>query len=350
MSVNIEVVTCKYCGSFDLVKYGKFGDTQYFWCKKCKRKITALDTLSKMQTSIKQIASAISMYYDGLSQNDIRRQLNQIYHLDRSDFAIYNWLERFSKDAVEITNQYRPKVGYVWLADETIIDAGGKQYWLLDVIDYKTRFLIASRLSPTRRVEDIQELLKEAYNRTGRIPNVIMTDQLEAYIYGIKLTFGDKAKHLQVKKFADKPNNNVIERMHSTIKERTKVMRDLKSLDTARVVLDGFLVHYNYFRPHETLKTTPANKAQVQFPYDNWESLIKHSQEAKNTRPHYEPIQPLPEMKITKEEKIRMDKRLYKRRKIEALRTGIPYKPKSLGGRPRKQQPPTQSIRTFKDN
>lgn len=346
---EVNQIVCKYCNSLDIVKYGKHDDVQYFWCKKCGRKFTELDTLPKMQTPTKVVASAVSMFYDGLSQNDIRRQIKQIYTIDISDFAVYNWIQRFSKDAIEITDRYRPSVGYVWLADETVIDIGGKQYWLLDVIDYKTRFLIASRLSPTRRVEDIQEVLKEAYNRTGRVPNVIMSDQLEAYVYGVKLTFGDKAKHLQIKKFSAKPNNNVIERMHSTIKERTKVMRDLKNFDTATVMLDGFLVHYNYFRPHETLKTTPANRAQVQFPYDNWESLIKHSQEAKIPffQPQYAPLQPLPDIALTREEKIRMDKRLYKRRKLEARRTGIPYQRKSLGGRPRKQQPNTSSLRTF---
>jgi len=341
----IEIV-CKHCGSPDVVKYGKFGDTQYFWCKKCERKITALDTLPKMQTPIKQVASAISMYYDGLSQNDIRKQLKQIYGNDVSDFAVYNWIERFTKDAVNITNHYRPNVGYVWLADETVIKVGGKQYWLLDIIDVKTRFLIASKLSPTRRVEDIQDVLKEAYARTGIIPKVIMTDHLEAYIYGIKLTFGDKAKHLQVKKFTAKPNNNIIERMQSTIKERTKVMRDLKSLDTAQLILDGFLVNYNYFRPHETLKTTPANKAQVQFPYDNWESLIKHSEEAKEptSEPHYQPIQPLPFIKPTPIERLRMEQMLYKRRKLETKRTGIPYKPKSKGGRHKSPRPTMQTL------
>jgi transposase-like protein len=340
-------VICKLCGSSDVVKYGKIGDTQYFWCYNCKHKITALDTLPKMQTPIKEVASAVSMYYDGLSQNDIRRELKQIYNRDVSDFAVYNWIERFTKDAVNITNHYRPNVGYVWLADETVINVGGKQCWLLDIIDVKTRFLVASKLSPTRRVEDVQDVLKEAYTRTGRIPKVIMTDHLEAYIYGIKLTFGDKAKHLQVKKFTAKPNNNIIERMQGTIKERTKVMRDLKSLDTAQLVLDGFLVNYNYFRPHETLKTTPANKAQVRFPYDNWEGLIKHSEEAKMQafQPHYPPIQPLPYIKPTAYERERFEQMLYKRRKLATKRTGIPHKPKSKGGRPKASLSVIQSVR-----
>jgi putative transposase len=137
----------------------------------------------------------------------------------------------------------------VWLADETAIKIGSKEQvcWLLDIIDVKTRFLLASRLSQYRRVEDIEEVLKEAYNRSGRLPKVIMTDQLRAYNYAIPNVFGEKSRHLQVQKFTARPNNNIIERMQGTIKSRLKVMRGLKSLDTARMVIDGFLINYNYY-------------------------------------------------------------------------------------------------------
>ncbi len=318
-----DVVVCRYCGSKNVVKYGKYNEVQYLWCKDCKRKFTEKDTLFRMKVPINQIATAIGTYYDGLSQNKIAGQLKRIYGTDVSDFAIYNWLERFTKDAINITDYYRPKVGVVWMADETVIDVAGKQYWLLDVIDIKTRFLIASRLSEYRRVEDVQAVMKQAYERTGIIPKVIMTDQLQAY-GAIKLVFGNKAKHLQVKKFTDRPNNNIIERMQGTIKARTKIMRDLKSLDTARVLIDGFLVNYNYFRPHETLSeiepTTPAQKAGIKFPYSGWDSLIRHSSEAiSSPRMHFK-VPELPEVKLTSKQKQYVYARRHRRKKVEEKR------------------------------
>jgi hypothetical protein len=74
--------------------------------------------------------------------------------------------------------------------------------------------------------------------------------------------------------------------MQGTIKSRTKVMRDLKSVDTANTILDGFIIHYNYFRPHETLSTssnsvTPAEKADIKFPYADWEALIRNTPQVK---------------------------------------------------------------------
>ena len=35
--------------------------------------------------------------------------------------------------------------------------------------------------------------------------------------------------------------------------------------------VDGWLVHYNYFRPHEALKDeTPAQEANIQYEFKNW--------------------------------------------------------------------------------
>ena len=325
----MDEISCKYCQSANTIKYGTRGDMQLYYCKDCERKFTELDTLPKMQFPIAQVAAAVSMYYEGLSLNEIKRILKQIYNCDVSDYGIYGWVERFTKDAIRITDGYHPEAGYVWCADETVIDIAGKQYWLLDVLDYKTRFLLASRISPYRRIEDIQAVLKEAYERSGKVPKVIMTDNLPAYINAVPLTFGNESRHLRVKKFTAKPNNNLIERMQGTIKSRTKVMRDLKSVDTANTILDGFIIHYNYFRPHETLSTssnsvTPAEKANIKFPYVNWEELIRNTprvkKEVSTTRfdlPALHPAKPSPVQNRRERERLR------KRIRREERRQGI---------------------------
>lgn len=322
--MEIKAIHCKYCSSNNVVKYGTYNDTQYFLCKDCKRKFSVHDTLPRMKTPVDQIASAIGMYYDGLSQNKVRYQLKHVYDLDISDYAVYDWIQRFTKDAIEITDSYKPNTGYVWLCDETVIPISGKKWWLTDCIDVKTRFLLSSRLSKYRRVEDIQETLKEAYNRSGIVPKVIMTDHLHAYVHAIPMTFGNKTKHLQVKKFTAKPNNNIIERMQGTIKHRIKTMRGLKSPETARLLLNGFLINYNYFRPHETLSTakptTPAQKAGINLPYDSWGSLIRHSQEAKTrifTKPVIPELKPIP---LTKTQKQRQSVRLSQRKMLDDIR------------------------------
>jgi len=239
--------------------------------------------LPYMQTPVEQIALALSLYYDGLSLNAIRRNLKQAYGVYPSGSTVYSWVTRFTKEAIAKTKDIRPELGYVWLADETMIDINGTKHWLWDIIDVKTRFLIASHISLKRTVDDVIMLMHKANRRAGKYPKVIMTDSLNAYLDGISLSFGNQTRHLRVKKFTVKPNNNIIERLQGTIKGRTKVMRGLKSYETAKLIMGGFGVHYNFIRPHQSLETkednyvTPAEKAKIDSPYDDWLKMIKYT-------------------------------------------------------------------------
>jgi transposase-like protein len=229
-----------------------------------------------MKTPVEQIATAVALYYDGVSLEAISRQLTHIYGSYTSDATVYDWIIRFTKEAIKIADGYKPNVGGKWVADETVIRINGKKYWLFDVLDSRTRFLLATHLSTVRTIEDVQALMRQAYQRAGRLPTIILTDGLNSYVEGIRLTFGDKVKHVQTKPFTEGTNTNLIERMQGTIKGRTKVMRGLKKLESAKLILNGFLVNYNYFRPHDSLDgKTPAEVADSKFPYESWLSLIR---------------------------------------------------------------------------
>ena len=107
------------------------------------------------------------------------------------------------------------------------------------------------------------------------IPKYIITDRLRAYMEGIERVFGGETVHVQSQGMTTASHNNVIERFHGTLKQRTKVMRGMKSPETARIVLGGWLIHYNYFRPHEGLRgKTPAEAALVEFPYKSWKDIV----------------------------------------------------------------------------
>lgn len=269
-------MNCKYCESENVIKFGKYKDTQYYYCKECERKFSNPDTIPKMQYSTDKIADALNMYYEGMSLKEIRRNLIQQHNDYISDATIFNWVKRFSKQAIIEAGKYKPKVGSIWVADETMIELDGKNVWLWDIIDTKTRFLIATHMSFTRTTKDAQSLMEQAYRRTGKIPRIIYTDKLRAYLDGIELTFGADTEHKAGSPFEVGSHNNYIERFHSTIKSRTKVMRGLRTVDTARLFLDGWLVHYNFFRPHMSLKDmTPAMKSEIRFPYRNWKDITQ---------------------------------------------------------------------------
>ncbi|MGR3295892.1 MAG: transposase [Candidatus Bathyanammoxibius sp.] len=43
-----DSVVCKYCGSDNVIKYGTYKGTQYYWCKDCKRKFANVDNIPKL--------------------------------------------------------------------------------------------------------------------------------------------------------------------------------------------------------------------------------------------------------------------------------------------------------------
>jgi len=271
MQIVVKDFRCKYCGSRNVIKYGSFRGIQRYFCNDCKRKFADNDALPNMKTSVDQIGAALSMYYEGMSLNAIRRHLDQTHHNLPSDSTIYEWVERFTKQAIKETKNYKPNVGDVWVADETVLKIDGANIWFWDIIDAKTRFLLASHVSRTRTTRDARRLMEKAQERAGKTPKTVVTDKLAAYIDGIEQAFGADSKHIQSKPFSLKNANNLIERFHGTLKARTKVMRGLKEIETARLFTDGWLVHYNFIRPHSAIgDKTPAEKAGIRFEYKNW--------------------------------------------------------------------------------
>jgi len=68
--------------------------------------------------------------------------------------------------------------------------------------------------------------------------------------------------------------NNVIERLHGTLKDRLKFTR---GLENGEELLKGWFVHYNFVRPHQSLNNmTPAEAAGIDLNLDDgWGDLIE---------------------------------------------------------------------------
>jgi transposase-like protein len=118
--------------------------------------------------------------------------------------------------------------------------------------------------------------MERAAKRANIIPKVVITDKLAAYLDGVELAFGADTKHITAKRLTSKPGTQLIERFHGTLKDRTKVMRSLWRKGTAKIVMDGWLVHYNFFRPHKALSgKTPAEAAGIDISYKSWKDIVE---------------------------------------------------------------------------
>jgi len=309
-----EVITCKNCGSTAVVKFGTYKGVQRYYCKVCKRKFKVDDTLFHMKVPAEYVSSAVSMYYSGMSVNDIRTYLKQEHNYSPSNSVIYKWIEKYTKLARKQFRDYRPQVGDVWVADETILNLDGEHsVWFYDIIDKDTRFLLASRVAISRTTTDALRLIEDAQKRAGKAPKQILTDSQNSYIDSIEKTFGSETEHIQTTPFKkdDKDSTSEIERFHGTLKDRTKVFRSFRDIDTLIDFTDGWLVYYNYFRPHESLNgKTPAESAHLKYDVKDWADLArlpvtKQTEIQTHTVPKF----------TTRKAKIPMDKTMSRHRK-----------------------------------
>lgn len=267
---------CKFCGSRDLVRYGKYNNVQRYLCRDCGRKGADNAALPNMRVSPEVVGAALSMFYEGMSFDGISRQLWQIYHVAPSKSTLYGWVVKYSKKADKLASDIKPKTGKTWVVDETSLKIGGENHWFWDVIDGKTRFLLASHISTSRGTRDAETVMGRAQRNTEQSPEFVISDKLAAYLDGIERVFGADTWHLQSQGFRGRVNTNLIERFHGTLKSRTKVMRGMQNRETAKAILGGYLTHYNYFRPHQTLKgRTPAEAAGIRFPYRDWTEIVR---------------------------------------------------------------------------
>ncbi len=282
---------CKNCGSANTVKYGILNGIQRYFCKDCNRKFTELDTLPRMKTPIKEIASAMAGYYGGEPIDAIQNRLNQDYDNYLSEMAIYKWIARFTREAIEKAKDFTPIVGNTWVADETGINVGGHNVWFWDIIDADSRYLLASHVSLKRTTKDAQILIEKAIDRAGKLPKVILTDKLSAYIDGIGIASLGLTKHIQSQPFVKEDSTNTIERFHGILKQRTDAMHHFRDIDTARLLTEGWLIHYNFFKEHESLgNVSPAQHMKIALPFNDWEDIVRGFKRENEVRP--EPYRP----------------------------------------------------------
>lgn len=285
---------CKYCRSDTVIKYGVEDGTQFYYCKVCKRKFSNPNSIPKMHYTTSDIWKAINMYYEGMSLNEIRRAF--IIQCERyiSKVSAYNWVNRFTQLAVIKSEQYQPKVGDTWIADETYLRVDKRspkderfknpdsKWWktkrivIWDIIDADTRFLLASHVTTTSSAADAKALMDKAVKRAGIYPKVVVTDKLKPYIEEIESAYDLNTGHRQDKSFRVVNDELLIERFHGILKDRHRVIIALKNEDNLQKFTDGWLVHYNFFRPYMSLNDkTPAEQAGITFPFRNWRDVVE---------------------------------------------------------------------------
>jgi len=263
---------CKYCGSQELIKWGHYknGDQKYK-CKDCGHYFALNGKFPRMRFDYRVVSAALEWYYSGFSLKKVARQLKRIFHVSIVVSTVRYWIDMLIPKIKSFVQRFQASGPGLWHVDETVVKAGGDIHWYWEVIDRKTKFILATEYTRTRTKKAAIRLFRNARKRKGGKPGVITCDKLPAYERAVHTVFGYWTGEHNGKVALERnrgpgtnPSNAYIERFHNTLKERTKTMRGLYSLRTGQNILDGFVIFYNWLRPHETLQErTPAQASGI---------------------------------------------------------------------------------------
>ncbi len=272
-------MNCKYCNGEKVTKKGFVQGKQLYKCKECGKRFFANGKFSKMRNDKNLIVAALNFYYDGLSLRKAQRNLEQIFGERVSQVTILNWIKKYSLLVKEYITTQVPQLSGLWHEDETMLNCEGRNIWFWEMVDEDTRFMVASHISGTRTFEDTVAVFKKGLDQSKVSPKAVFVDGSFVYNRAFNKVFFTLRKDtrpelVQRVGIQARETNNIVERLHGTLKDRTRNMRGLKSYDSTKLLLEGWSVHYNCVRPHQSLgNKTPAQAARMQVP-NNWKGLI----------------------------------------------------------------------------
>ncbi|MFH2023789.1 MAG: DDE-type integrase/transposase/recombinase, partial [Candidatus Micrarchaeota archaeon] len=244
------------------------GKIQRYKCNKCGYRFTVNDGFFRMRNSPQKISLCLDMYFRGVSLRKIQEHLKAFYPHNSSHEAIHSWVDRYPLMIGEFTDNLKINSGSEIEVDEMEYKTKGCQSWFIDSIDTKTRFMVASGFSKSRGKDEIRDVIKEIKRKTGKNVRVITTDGYHAYRNIINKTYGYNLSKMNYNIMHKTKNasrgegfNHKIERLHNNIRERTKVFRGFKSIKSAKSIMKGYEIFYNFIRRHQAINCCPYELA-----------------------------------------------------------------------------------------
>ena len=274
---------------------GFHGGKQRYECNGCGKKFLAEGQATRRQFAAKQIAAAVDKYYSGMSYKQVAEHMEDFHDVpEPSKHSVHDWVKGYTALALRYMHgdvgedgtpetatgkQIKAKTGDHWVADELFLRVGGNQLYCWNVMDKDTRYVLAVHLSRHRGTNDAIAVMEQALANADHPPKKVTTDGLGSYVDAIRAVFPKGTEHEVAEGIYELSNNNISERLQGSFRQRTKTQRGLEMLRTGQEYLDGWVIDYNFFKPHHTLKgKTPAEVAGVaeQVPWDDsWEDITR---------------------------------------------------------------------------
>ena len=278
-TVTTTTIHCPVCESDRVKKVGMRSGYQRYQCNACKKKFHLNGNIPGRRFPPEQIGAALGMYYNGMSYKQIAENMEDMFEIpEPSKATVYEWVRDSSARALDAMKGHKARTGDEWVADEMQVKVGGKKAWVWNLMDSKTRYILAVHLSHRRDAHAARALMRKGAMNAWELPKRIKTDRLRSYISAIEDLFGADVKHVQSDGITALVNNNRSERLQGTIRSRDKTLRGLDSRATGQAYLDGWVLSYNLFREHESLgDKPPAEAAKMNPPFKSWVEAVERT-------------------------------------------------------------------------
>lgn len=288
-------IVCPLCNSRDVIKRG-FRQTengnkvQRYGCNSCKNRFVLDNGFWKMRNNEHKVTACMDMYYSGMSLRKIQAHLKMFYPKNAHYSSVYRWIVKYSELMSKVTDNLQiDKGGQELMSDEMEYHRLGEQNWFIDTLDTETRFMVSSEYVKGRTNNALIKVLKLAREKTGNNVKIVTTDALMGYPEVLRKSFGYHKRYSSfdnvkskiihnIVKADERGFNHKIERLHNTIRDRTKIMRGFHgSLESAKAIMKGMEIYYNYIRKHQGIDKTPQEEAMpvLDLGLNKWLSLIR---------------------------------------------------------------------------
>ncbi len=268
---------CKFCGSIYVVKFGTKSGLQYYWCKSCHRKFAGTDAPPGMRTPTTAIGKAMGLFFSGSSLAEIAKQLSNEDGVGVNSSTVWRWVVRYSRQAGKLLRKVRVSTSPTWVIDETSIRIGGVNMWYWDVLDSESQFLLDTHFSTSHTFRDAVHVLTSAQGHSLTLPQVILSDSLSPYPDAIQTAFGPTSRKIKLQALPHSKGADSIGGFRTAMGDRSKVLKSLKTLEAANIIIDGFVVDYDFLKPHMTMNSqTPAQACGLKPEFNNWVGLVDY--------------------------------------------------------------------------
>lgn len=280
---KVSKISCSYCNSKRVVKRGfrqtdNRGKIQRYSCKKCNKRFVVDDGFFRMRNNPHKITSCLDMYFRGISLRKIQEHLKAFYPHNATHMSVLRWIRKYSIMIGNYTDTLDIKNSESITFDEMSFKTSGEQSWFIDLMDMETRYIISSGYYMNRGYKELYEVLSKARKKSINETTQFYTDGFLGYPRVLKKTysyktFAKKFSHIVTR--GDNSFNWKIERLHNSIRSRTKIMRQFNALHSAKAIMKGYEIFYNFCRKHQGINKYPYQLAtDLKLGNNKWLELI----------------------------------------------------------------------------